>query len=142
MKKIIIVVVVLMIFGCRSKKEYIHTTSTDTIYKKEIIKITPPGLNKLLIDSPCDEFGNLKPISYIIETPKSKVTIKSIGNVLEVVKSNDSIIEKETKEVSKSEKTSDKKVEVEVIPIWIWKALSISVFLNLLAGIWIFKKPF
>ena len=138
MKRITAIIIILIMFsGCRTKKEYIHTTSTDTIYKKEIVKITPSSLNELIIDNPCDSLGNLKPFEYKINSPKVKTTIKSIDNKVVVEQNLDSIKEVWQKEFQSSVKTVDKKVEIPVTPKWAWKSL----IANILLLLWILRKP-
>ena len=142
MKKILLVLIIFSLFGCKAKKVFIETHSTDTIYKSEILKITPAGVNGLKIKSPCDSLGNLKPFDYSFESGKNKVNIKGADKVISLNVASDSIIEKDTKEKTTSDKTSVKKEIVYRTPEYIWKfiiAMLITIFLETL---YIIKKPF
>ena len=135
--KIIITIVVLMIFGCRSKKEYIETNTTDTIKVSKIVKITPKQLNSLVIDTPCDSLGNLKPFTYTFGSGKNKTVLKAKNDTIYLEQNNDSIINSWKEEYKSSFKSEDARVEIPVTPGWAWKLLIYSI----LATIWIFKKP-
>jgi len=126
----------LVVFSCKSSKVYIETHSTDTIYKKEILKVTPSQLNTITVDEPCDKIGNVKPINYSIKTPKGSLNIKSDGNKIVIEEEKDSLVEKETVEKKVSVKTSDK-LEIKYrVPSWAWY----SIIGNILLLAWIFKR--
>lgn len=132
--------IVSILFSCKSKKVYVETHSTDTIYKSEVIKITPSRLNKLVIDSPCDSLGNLNQFNYTLGTGNDKLTVKTINNTIYVEQNLDSIKESAIKEYKNSVKISETLVEIEVIPGWIWKYLVISLGLNLIFTLYLFRK--
>ena len=126
----------LVVFSCKPSKVYIETHSTDTIYKKEILKITPASLNTIKVDDPCDDLGNLKPFNYEVETPSGSLNVKTEGNKIVVEEKKDSIINKETIDKSVSVDTSDR-LEIKYrVPSWAWY----SIIGNILLLAWVFKR--
>jgi len=136
MKNLIVISIVLLLFSCRAKKEYIHTTSIDTIRIEKIIKITPAQLNSIKIDSPCDSLGNLKPFSYTFTSDKVKTTLKATNDTIYLEQNIDSLLDIREKEVRKSIKTKDKLIIKYKTPRWIWY----SVLLNILLLLYISKR--
>lgn len=139
-----ILFLILMLFlfiGCRTKKEIIETHSTDTIYKSEVITIEKPQLSEIIFDNPCDSLGILKPIFYTYTTDNVKATLKSIDNSLKLEINLDSIKESAIKDYKSSVKEEKKETPAPYIPNWIKKILGISLLLNFIAGVWIFRKP-
>ena len=144
MKKVLIIIIILLItstfYSCKCKKSVINNTSIDTIKVEKIITVTPKRLNTLIIDSPCDSLGNLRPFNYTLGTGKDKLIVKAIHNKLYVYQNLDSI-----KQVwEKSAKISIKdKLEIrikEVIPAWVWKYIVISLIIKLLLLTFILRK--
>jgi len=140
MKNIIIILVFFNLFSCKTKKVYVETHSTDTIYKSNVVKLTPKRLNELVIYSPCDSLGNLKPFNYTLGSGNDKLIVKTIHNTIYIEQNLDSIKQSAVKEFQKSTKISEKIVEVDVIPKWIWKYLAISLGLNILFILYLFRK--
>jgi len=136
MKNLIVISIVLLLFSCRAKKEYIHTTSIDTIRIEKIIKITPAQLNSIKIDSPCDSLGNLKPFNYTFTSDKVKTTLKATNDTIYLEQNIDSLLDIREKEVRKSIKTKDKLIIKYKTPRWIWY----SVLLNILLLLYISKR--
>jgi len=136
-KTIVILVVLLIIFSCRAKKEYTNTVTNDTIKINSIIKITPKQLNSLVIDQPCDSLGNLKPFSYTFGSGKNKTTLKAKNDTIYLEQNNDSIINSWKEEYRSSFKSKDKLVIKEVKrPFNLY-----SIILNIILAAWIFRKP-
>tara|TARA_R110000868_G_scaffold365478_1_gene628357 strand:- start:236 stop:691 length:456 start_codon:yes stop_codon:yes gene_type:complete len=139
-KKTIIVFLLILLFGCKAKIVTVETHSTDTIYKSEIIKITPSQLNQLIIDSPCDSLGKLKPINYTFVSNNVKGTLKSDLNTLKLEVNVDSIVSSRINEYKSSLKTTEKTIEIPVVPAWINKMLITSLLINLFFIIFVFRK--
>lgn len=138
MNKIIIIIIVSLLFiSCKSKKSYVETHSTDTIYKSEVIKITPSQLNSIKIENICDSLGTLKPFTYTFTSGKAKGSLKAIKNGLELTYNIDSIVD-----VKVNEYKSTIKTEKEVIIKEVKNKLNLySILLNVIFGLWIFKSP-
>jgi ABC-type uncharacterized transport system auxiliary subunit len=133
----IIVYVVITLAGCKVKRIEHTVYKTDTIKTSSIIKIREPQLTGLTIDSPCDSLGQLKPFIFTYGNDNDKKTVKSIDNKLVIIddKKADTTktVEKERISISEEKETIIK----YKTPKWVWYSLLV----NLLAGIWIFRKP-
>jgi hypothetical protein len=130
-KKTIIIFILFLLFGCKSKIRTVETHSTDTIYKSEIIKITPSQLNQLIIDNPCDSLGALKHFEYIIMSNKNKSVLKSSNNKLLLDINIDS-----TKSVTSTEKkitikSSSEILKIPYTPKWFWFLLIYTILLTI-----------
>ncbi len=137
MKKIIIILVVLMLISCRSKKEYIHTTSNDTIRINSIVKIVPKQLNSLVIDNVCDSIGIANPFNYTFISNNVKGTVKSEHNKIKIDVNIDSIVNSFKEEYISSFKSKNKLLIEEVKrPFNLY-----SILLNVILAAWIFRKP-
>jgi len=130
-------IVIISVLGCKTPKTvYKNVETHDTIVITEVINVVQPRLTNLIVDSPCDSLGRLKPIFYETITPTKTLSIKTIDNKLVITEKQDSIVtkDKEIKEISSS--ISD---EVKVIvrtPRWSWYSL----ILNVLLLVWTFRK--
>ena len=143
MKKILLIILLALLFlSCRAKKIYVETHSTDTIYKSEIIKITPAQVNSLVIESPCDSLGNLKPFMYAIGTGKNKVSLKTVKNTIYVEQNIDSLKEVWKNDYKSSTKTSVKEMVTFKTPAWNWKVIIVLIIIIFLETFYIIKKPF
>lgn len=134
MKKLLLIL--LVVVSCKPKQVYLETHSIDTIKVKEVITIQPSQLNQLIIDTPCDSLGKLKPINYTFGTDNDKTTVKTTHNKLIIAQKKDSVIstEKETATISK---TTSASVKIKYkYPKWIWYSLGF----NLLVLLYILKK--
>jgi len=107
MRIIILILLAFLLIGCKAK--------TNTVYKSEVIKITPASLNSIKVESPCDSLGNLKPINYTFTTGKTKTVLKTIKDTLYLFQTNDSIVEKTV--IEKRETIKYK------TPKWAWWSL-------------------
>ena len=136
--KIIIIILLSTLFlSCKSKKVISETIKTDTIYKSEIIKITPSRLSSLNIESPCDSLGKLKPFFYTLGSGNDKIIVKTIDNTISVEQNLDSVKSVWQKEYKSSFETNKKEINVPYIPKWVWYSLA----LNFLLLVWLFRKP-
>ena len=134
-------IIISTLFGCKSKIKTVEVRSTDTIYKTEIVKVSEPVFNEVFIESPCDSLGNLKPINIVTQTPKAKVTLKSVKNNLKLEVDIDSIVDSRVNEFKSSYKKEKQIITEYKTPGWIKKVLKISLLLNLLGTGWIFRSP-
>ena len=141
MKKVIVIILVLLIsslfYSCKSRKVISEITKTDTIYKSEIIKITPAQLNTIKIESVCDSLGRLKSFNYTFTNGSVKTVLKTIKDTLYLESNVDSIVNSKVNEY-KSSITKDKQVIIKEVKRPLnWYLLIYS----LIASIWIFRKP-
>jgi hypothetical protein len=136
MKKTIIIFTIILLFGCKAKIVTIETHTIDTIKVEKIIKFTPSQLNSLVINTPCDSLGNLKPFNYSFGTDNNKVSLKGKNNTIYLEQNLDSIKQVWVKEQNISVKTSDIVTKVPYIPKWCYYSLLI----NLLLLVWTFRK--
>jgi len=139
MKHTIIILLSILLIGCKAKTKVVEITKIDTIYKKEIIKIDKPQLNSIVIDNPCDSLGQLKLINYTNTSGNVKTTLKSIHNSLILEVNVDSIVNSRI-ETFKSSFVGEKikeTIRVKYIPKWVWYLLSI----NVVYLLFIFRSP-
>jgi len=136
-KTIILILISCFFYGCKSAKVTKVSTKTDTIYKSEVLKITPSQLNSVFIDSPCDSTGALKPFSYTFGTGKVKTSLKAVNDTIYLEQNIDSIVDARVEEF----KSSIKDTSVEEIK-YIKRPFNLySIFLNIIFAMWIFRKP-
>lgn len=137
MKRTILILLIAWLFlSCRSTKVK-ETIKTDTIYKSEIVKITPSQLNSIKIESICDSLGNLKQFKYVFSQGKSKTVLKTIKDTLYLESNIDSIVDSKVKEYKSSLISKKGVIKVPYIPKWVWYSLA----LNILLLVWLFRKP-
>ena len=141
MKKVIVIILVLLIsslfYSCKSRKVISEITKTDTIYKSEIIRVTPAQLNTIKIESVCDSLGRLKSFNYTFTNGTIKTVLKTIKDTLYLESNVDSIVNSKVNEY-KSSITKDKQVIIKEVKRPLnWYLLIYS----LIASIYIFRKP-
>ncbi|AGO48345.1 hypothetical protein Phi10:1_gp004 [Cellulophaga phage phi10:1] len=121
MKKLTIFASVLLIMGCRAKKEVLHTISEkkiDSVYIKKTKEVSPPILSSLVIEEICDSVTALpkqfKQV-YIIKNDTIRVEVKDnnlqldFNKVEALISQKDSIVkvkESEIKELKETSKTT------------------------------------
>jgi len=141
MKKIIIVIIALLVlsllYSCKAKIVSVETHKTDTIYKSEIVKITNPQLNEIVLQSPCDSLGNIRPFIFKTTSDKVKTVIEAKDNYIYITQNLDSIKESAVKEYQSKTDTSEIVKVKTVLSEWFWYLLIYSG----LATVWIFRKP-
>ena len=137
MRIILIFLLAFLLIGCKSKKNTIETHSTDTVRIEKIVRITPAQLNSLVIESPCDSLGNLKPFRYSFGSGNNKTTVKTLKNTIYISHNLDSIKQVWEKEQQKSSFTSDKMTTIYKTPDWNWKIMAI---MALIIGLLIYLK--
>lgn len=126
MKNIIIILILHIFTGCAAKKVYIETHSTDTIYKKEIVRIALPAINSVYIDKPCDSLGNLIPFNHVIINDKVRTVIKTVNNTIVLEQNIDSIVDVRIEEYRSKVKTSKEVIIKYRIPKWCYYSLLIT----------------
>ena len=139
LKLLLIVLLAFILIGCKAKIKTIETHSTDTIYKSEIVKITPSSLNEIVIENVCDSLGHLKIINVSSSTGNTRTYVKSTSNELRIGINIDSIVNSRVNEFKSSYKTE--KVTETIIKYKNKKLMWYSLILNTLLLGWIFKKP-
>lgn len=88
-------IILLIVSSCKSKKVTTdiqrETTSkdtrevrivTDTIFKDRVITKTLPVYSETIIESPCDENGNIKPINTVIGSGGNRSSISTLNGQL------------------------------------------------------------
>lgn len=136
-KAVTLILLLLFFYSCGTKKVIKETTKIDTIYKSEVIKITPPQLNGIKIESVCDSLGRLKTFNYTFSNGKVKTVLKTIKDTLYLETNIDSIVDSKLKEYKSSYENNKEVIKVPYIPKWVWYSL----IFNILLLMWIFRKP-
>ena len=136
-KVVTLILLLLFLYSCGAKKVIKETTKIDTIYKSEVIKITPPQLNGIKIESVCDSLGSLKTFNYTFSNGKVKTVLKTIKDTLYLETNIDSIVDSKLKEYNSSYENNKEVIKVPYIPKWVWYSL----IFNILLLMWIFRKP-
>ena len=137
MRITIIIIVAILLIGCRSKKVTSVRTSKDSIRTNKVIKVTPQQLNSVVIDQLCDSLGNLKPFKYTFGSGKTKTTLKAVNDTLYLTQNIDSIVDSRVEKFKSSVKdTSIEEVKYIKRPFNLY-----SIFLNIILAMWIFRKP-
>ncbi|QQO97075.1 hypothetical protein Nekkels1_70 [Cellulophaga phage Nekkels_1] len=121
MKKIAIFASVILMMGCRTKKEVLRTISEkkiDSVYIKTTKEVSPPILSSLVIEEICDSVTALpkqfKQV-YIIKKDTIRVEVKDnnlqldFNKVESLISQKDSIVkvkESEIRELKETNKTT------------------------------------
>ena len=133
------IVILLLFTSCNAKKIVTQTKEVvvnDTIILTKDRIVTKAVNDTILIDSPCDSLGILKPFKQRLKTAQGEITIQSKNNVLEATINLDSIVQSiekryESKTVDTKEKSDTLKVKYKT-PLWLVLSLVFSVLLNVL----------
>lgn len=133
------IVILLLFTSCTAKK--VITKSERVIVNDTIIltkdRIVTKAVNDtILIESPCDSLGILKPFKQRLKTAQGQITIQSKNNVLEATINLDSIVQSiekryESKTVDTKEKSDTLKIKYKT-PLWLVLSLIFSVVINVL----------
>lgn len=136
--KFILIAFLLMFGSCRTKKSLTESEKTimkDSIIYKEVIIKSPAINDTILIKSPCDSLGNLKPFKQVITAPQGKITIEGKnnqikGNIQLNETNNSSKIDKDYH--SNNIQKSKELIKRVVVPDWrLIIVLIISIILNI-----------
>jgi hypothetical protein len=133
------IAILLLFTSCTAKKVVTQTREVvvnDTIILTKDRIITKAVNDTILIESPCDSLGILKPFKERLKTSQGQITIQSKNNVLEATINLDSIVQSiekryESKTVDTKEKNDTLKVKYRT-PVWLVLSLVFSVIINLL----------
>lgn len=133
------VVILLLFTSCTAKKVVTQTREVvvnDTIILTKDRIVTKAVNDTILIESPCDSLGILKPFNQRLKTAQGQITIQSKNNVLEATINLDSIVQSiekryESKTVDTKEKSDTLKIKYKT-PVWLVLSLVFSVIINLL----------
>lgn len=133
------VVILLLFTSCTAKK--VITKSERVIVNDTIIltkdRIVTKAVNDtILIESPCDSTGILKPFKERLRTAQGQITIQSKNNVIQANINLDSIVQSiekryESKTVDTVQKSDTLKIKYRT-PVWLVLSLVFSVIVNLL----------
>lgn len=133
------IVILLLFTSCTAKKIITQTKEVivnDTIILTKDRIITKAVNDTILIKSPCDSTGILKPFRERLKTTQGTITIKSNNNAIEANINLDSIVQSiekryESKTIDVKEKSDTLKVKYRT-PVWLVLSLIFSVVVNLL----------
>ncbi|MFZ2432516.1 MAG: hypothetical protein WAW57_15360 [Lutibacter sp.] len=140
MRIFLIILLSFLLIGCKSNKNTVETHSTDTIRIEKIIKITPAQLNNLVIESPCDSLGNLKPFNYSFGSENNKTTVKTLKNTIVIEQNLDSLKSVWEKEYKASTFKSEKVEIIYKTPNWNWKIIAVMGLIIILLGLFIYIR--
>ena len=133
------IIILLLFTSCTAKKIVTQTKEVivnDTIILTKDRIVTKAVNDTILIESPCDSLGILKPFKQRLKTAQGQITIQSKNNVIEATINLDSIVQSiekryESKTVDTKEKSDTLKVKYKT-PVWLVLSLLFSVIVNLL----------
>lgn len=128
-------------------------TVYDTIYKDRVITKTLPVYSETIIEAPCDENGQIKPINTTIGSGGNRASIKTVNGALVIEQYIDST--KQQSELIKHLRTElDSVISVnstlkeqvktsEVVrTVWPWWIYALIISCILFAGLWVYTKFF
>ena len=133
------IVFLLLFTSCTAKKVITQTKEViknDTIIVTKDRYVTKAVNDTILIKSPCDSLGILKPFKERLKTAQGEITIQSKNNVIQANINLDSIVQSiekryESKTIDTKEKSDTLKVKYRT-PVWLVLSLVFSVIINLL----------
>jgi hypothetical protein len=133
------IVILLLLTSCTAKKVVTQTKEVivnDTIILTKDRIVTKAVNDTILIESPCDSLGILKPFKQRLKTAQGQIIIQSKNNVLEATINLDSIVQSiekryESKIVDTKEKSDTLKIKYKT-PLWLVLSLIFSVVVNVL----------
>ena len=133
------IIILLLFTSCTAKKIVTQTKEVivnDTIILTKDRIVTKAVNDTILIESPCDSLGILKPFKQRLKTAQGQITIQSKNNVIEATINLDSIVQSiekryESKTVDTKEKSDTLKVKYKT-PLWLVLSLVFSVIMNVL----------
>jgi len=133
------IVFLLLFTSCTAKKVITQTKEViknDTIIVTKDRYVTKAVNDTIIIESPCDSLGVLKPFKERLKTAQGQITIQSKNNVIQANINLDSIVQSiekryESKTVDTTQKSDTLKIKYRT-PIWLVLSLVFSVIINLL----------
>lgn len=137
MKKILVVALVFVVFfGCKSKRIVVNTNVKDTIYKSEVVEKTSPQLTELVIENVCDSLGNLRQFNLNASNKSVKTIFKTDDNSIYIHQNIDSIKQVAINEFQKNTSKIESETITSKYPKLFWYLLIYAI----LATLWNFKK--
>lgn len=133
------IVFLLLFTSCTAKKVITQTKEViknDTIIVTKDRYVTKAVNDTIIIESPCDSLGVLKPFKQRLKTAQGQITIQSKNNVIQANINLDSIVQSiekryESKTVDTVQKSDTLKIKYRT-PVWLVLSLVFSVIVNLL----------
>jgi len=133
------IVILLLFTSCTAKKVITQTKEViknDTIIVTKDRYVTKAVNDTIIIESPCDSLGVLKPFKERLKTAQGQITIQSKNNVIQANINLDSIVQSiekryESKTVDTVQKSDTLKIKYRT-PVWLVLSLVFSVIVNLL----------
>ena len=133
------IVILLLFTSCTAKKVITQTKEViknDTIIVTKDRYVTKAVNDTIIIESPCDSLGVLKPFKERLKTAQGQITIQSKNNVIQANINLDSIVQSiekryESKTVDTMQKSDTLKIKYRT-PVWLVLSLVFSVIVNLL----------
>jgi len=133
------IVFLLLFTSCTAKKVITQTKEViknDTIIVTKDRYVTKAVNDTIIIESPCDSLGVLKPFKERLKTAQGQITIQSKNNVIQANINLDSIVQSiekryESKTVDSTQKSDTLKIKYRT-PVWLVLSLVFSVIVNLL----------
>jgi len=133
------IVFLLLFTSCTAKKVITQTKEViknDTIIVTKDRYVTKAVNDTIIIESPCDSLGVLKPFKERLKTAQGQITIQSKNNVIQANINLDSIVQSiekryESKTVDTTQKSDTLKIKYRT-PVWLVLSLVFSVIVNLL----------
>ena len=133
------IVFLLLFTSCTAKKVITQTKEViknDTIIVTKDRYVTKAVNDTIIIESPCDSLGVLKPFKQRLKTAQGQITIQSKNNVIQANINLDSIVQSiekryESKTIDTTQKSDTLKIKYRT-PVWLVLSLVFSVIVNLL----------
>lgn len=118
---------------------FIDKKVTDTIFKEKIVTVTLPASSDQVVEDPCDEQGNLKPINTVIKSGGNEVTVYSREGRLFISSKIDSVASVSEKEyrsrfvqdsinIRKELQKEYSEVDRKVVFVWPWWVYGLIVY--------------
>lgn len=141
------IILIILLFGCKSKiatTEISRKVKTDTVYKFQDRIIDRPVIDSIIIESPCDSLGNLKPFSRVLKTNHAKVSIKEENGYLATYINIDSVVTASVEEYKSKNRVEIEIREKEVVkyrwPWWVIYLIGYSALITLGCGYLVIKR--
>ena len=127
MRKLTFILIVCLLYNCKSKKvvtEIKEVVKRDSIYITKDRYITKQINDTIIIDKVCDTLGNLKDFERVIKANDVKVSVKSVKGSIQATVNIDSIVNSKVSEFVNNYQAKTEIKNVEVVkyrtPFWMW----------------------
>lgn len=138
----VMIIILMTLASCRTIKSSSTIEKRDSIKESSTFTLVKGSANLSVISNPCNEDGTLRPIFYESSTGGLKTTLTDNNGSINISQEQkQDTIFKEKLVYRDKLIYKDKETPIPYIPDWIKKTLTISLILNFLFGIWIFRKP-